>query len=205
MKTLQAVFAGILLIGPSIAFAQPVAQGTYNNVTYIAVLASSGITWTAAATNAAAMGGQLASITSAAENQFIYSLTTANPSLWAAFSGGGIGPWLGGYKQGGTWHWTDGAAFSYSNWATYQPDNYGGNENYIQYYSPGPAAMANTWNDAPNDTTGDPNHVGVPNPHGYIVEIVPEAGSINLFLLGAAVCVIYRFRKGVINAAARRA
>jgi hypothetical protein len=196
MKTLKAVITSILLIGPSIAFAQPVIQGSFNNVTYIAVLAANGITWTAAEANAVAMGGQLASITSAAENQFVYSLASSDVSLWAPLSEGGIGPWLGGYNQAGSFQWTDGTPFSYSNWASGEPNNFGGDENYIQYYSPGPSLMANTWNDAPNDTTGDPYHVGVPNPHGYIVEIVPEASATNLFLLGAALSIICRFRRG---------
>jgi hypothetical protein len=33
--------------------------------------------------------------------------------------------------------------------------------------------MKDTWNDGPNTTAGDPNRIGVPDPHGFIVEIVP--------------------------------
>jgi len=202
MKTLKTIITSVLLIGPTIAFAQPVAQGSYNNVTYIAVLTTGGITWTAAEADAIAMGGQLASVTSAGEDQFIYSLISSDASLWAAVGGGAVGPWIGGYKQGGSWHWSDGSAFSYSNWATDQPDNYGGTENYIQFYSDH-SLMANTWNDAPNNTTGDPNHVGVPNPQGYVVELVPEAGTTSLFLLGVAVSAVYCFRKGQTAIASR--
>jgi hypothetical protein len=207
MKTLKVVVISILLIGSSIAFAQPVAQGTFNNATYIAVLAPDGITWAAAEASAVAMGGHLASITSTAENQFVYSLACTDTSLWMPLNGGGFGPWLGGYRLPSdprtSFHWIDGTAFSYSNWANYQPDNYGGNEYYIQFYCDGGALTRNTWNDAPNTTIGDPNHVGIPNPHGYIVEIVPEAGTTCLFLLGAAVFGISRFRRGATGAATR--
>jgi hypothetical protein len=147
------------------------------------------------------MGGQLASITSDAENQFIYSLTSSDASLWVpAGTQSGIGPWLGGYRQGDSWAWTDGSAFGYANWSWGEPNNFGGNENYIECYA-GDTPMADTWNDAPNDTTGDPNHVGTPNPHGFVVEIVPEASAMNLFLLGLVVSVIYRFRRGATRAA----
>jgi len=174
VKTLKSVLGSILLIAPLLAFAQPVIQGTFSNYTYIVVLATNGITWAAAETNAVAMGGQLASITSAAEDQFIYSLISSDASLWAWEGGNpdgaGIGPWVGGYRQAGSWYWSDGSAFSYSNWANGEPNDYGGNENYIEFYSNTGSLMNDTWNDYPNDTP-DPNHAG-PNPHGYIVEVV---------------------------------
>ncbi len=201
MKTLKTVIISILLIGSSIAFAQPVAQGTFDNNTYIAVLATNGITWTAAEALAVAMGGHLASVTSQAENQFIYSLTTSDSSLWMpAGTQSGIGPWLGGYKQNNSWCWSDGTAFSYSNWSWGEPNNYGGIEAYIELYS-GDTPMADFWNDAPNDTTGSPYHVGTPNPHGFVVEVVPEASAMNLFLLGLAFSVFYRFQRGATRAA----
>ena len=71
----------LLLLLPFAGFCQPVAQGTYGNATYIAVAATNGITWTAAEANAVAMGGHLASITSGAEDRFIYSLASADPLL----------------------------------------------------------------------------------------------------------------------------
>ena len=199
MKTLKSVLASILLIGPSLAFAQPVSQGTLGNYTYIAVLAPGGITWTAAEADAVAMGGQLASITSATEDQFVYSLISSDASLWAREggnpNGAGIGPWVGGYNQAGSWYWSDGAAFSYSNWASGEPNDYGGNENYIEFYSNTGSLMNDSWNDYPNSTP-DPNHAG-PNPQGYVVEIVPEASATNLLLLGVVVFVISRFKRSV--------
>ena len=209
MRTFALILSSFTLIGPSLAYAQPIAQGSFNNVTYLAVLAPSGITWSAAEASAVAMGGQLASITSAAQNQFLYSLVSAEPSLWAweggIPNGAGIGPWLGGYRQPsnpmGSFQWIDGAPFTYSNWAVGEPNDYGGNENYVEYYSNNRSLMNNTWNDYPNDTTGDPYHSG-PNPHGFVVEIVPEVSTRNLFGLGAVVLFIGRFRRIFTGAAA---
>ena len=47
---------------------------------------------------AIAMGGQLAGVTSAAQDQFIYSLAASVDSLWRR-QGGAIGPWLGGLSN----------------------------------------------------------------------------------------------------------
>jgi len=202
MKTLKPVLiSNILLIVSSLAVAQPVAQGTFNFYTYIAVEAPNGITWSDAEANAIAMGGQLASITSAAQDQFIYSLVSSEASLWAREggnpNGAGIGPWIGGYRQpanpGGSFQWIDGAAFSYSNWANGEPNDFGGNENYIIFYSNTGSLMNDSWNDYPN-VTPDPNHLG-PDPHGYVVEVVPEASATNLFLLGGIGLVIGRLAK----------
>jgi hypothetical protein len=187
--------AGLLLV-PSLVFSQQIAQGTFNNITYIAVLAPNGITWNAAESSAVAMGGHLASITSAAEDRFLYSLAASSSSLWAreggVSSGAGIGPWLGGFRLSGgsgLFSWSDGSSFVYSNWAAGEPNNYGGNENYSMFYSNTGSLMNDSWNDYPNDTTGDPNHVG-PNPHGYIVEVVPETSAAGLLLFGLAILLV---------------
>lgn len=200
MKTLKSVLSGILLIGPSLAFAQPVAQGSFGIYTYVAIEAPGGITWSNAEADAVAMGGQLASVTSAGVDHFIYSLVSSNASLWAREggnpNGAGIGPWLGGYKQAGSWYWSDGSSFGYSNWSPGEPNDFGGNENYIEFYSSTGSLMNDSWNDYPNNTP-DPNHLG-PNPQGYVVEIlnVPEVSMTNLFLLGAVVFVISYFKRG---------
>jgi len=88
--------------------------------------------WTTARTNCSNMGGHLVTITSAAEQTFIYNLW---PSGW-------IG--LTDEVTEGTWKWVTGEAYSYSNWNSGEPNN-AGNEDYVQFVSNG------RWNDLPNN------------------------------------------------------
>merc|ERR1711996_1277 len=44
-----------------------------------------------------------------------------------------IAIWTGGYLREGVYAWTSGEEFSYSNWASNQPDNMGGTEDVIAY------------------------------------------------------------------------
>jgi hypothetical protein len=78
------------------------------------------------------MGGHLVTITSAAENTFIYNLW---PSGW-------IG--LTDEVTEGTWRWVTGEAYSYQSWNPGEPNN-AGNEDYIQFVGGG------KWNDLPNN------------------------------------------------------
>ncbi|XP_031418414.1 alpha-N-acetylgalactosamine-specific lectin-like [Clupea harengus] len=61
----------------------------------------------------------LASVHSAAENDFIQGLVR-NAGLSSQ------GAWIGGSDDGseGTWYWIDGSAFDFSDWTIGQPDNY---------------------------------------------------------------------------------
>ena len=40
---------------------------------------------------------------------------------------------IGGYRVGSTWRWSDGSAWSYTNWHSGQPDNYGGRQDKTQF------------------------------------------------------------------------
>jgi hypothetical protein len=88
--------------------------------------------WTTARTNCSNMGGHLVTITSSAEQSFIYNLW---PSGW-------IG--LTDEVSEGTWRWVTGETYSYSNWNPGEPNN-AGNEDYVQFVSNG------KWNDLPNN------------------------------------------------------
>jgi len=66
-----------LLLAPSLVFSQEITRGTFNDSTYIAMLAPNGITWNAAEASAVSMGGHLASISSASEDHFVYSLASS--------------------------------------------------------------------------------------------------------------------------------
>lgn len=88
--------------------------------------------WTTARQNCINMGGHLVTVTTSAENSFIYSLW---PSGW-------IG--LTDEVSEGTWQWVTGETYSYSSWNGGEPNN-AGNEDYIQFVGAG------KWNDLPNN------------------------------------------------------
>lgn len=83
-------------------------------------------------------GGHLATVTSKSENDFIRSMAN-NASLTNYI-------WLGGTDMAneGKWEWVTDEAFSYTNWNTNQPDNYGYCEHYLHMYEDG------KWNDYTN-------------------------------------------------------
>ena len=62
----------------------------------------------------------LASIPDSTTNDFLKTLTTQQA-------------WIGGYRKSDkTWGaWTDGSTWGYTNWGSGQPNNYGGNQDYV--------------------------------------------------------------------------
>lgn len=97
-------------------------------------------------------GGYLATITSEAENYFIYKLICKNKDLWVIDgSGNGSGPWIGGYKKEGKWKWVTEEKFKYSSWASGEPNNYKGTEDSMCFYRPGMKDKP-FWNDISKDT-----------------------------------------------------
>jgi len=68
------------------------------------------------------IGGELASIHSAEENEFIWSLTHNDSRSW-------IG--LNDIENEGEWVWTDGSEVDFLFWHSDQPDNFYGYEHYV--------------------------------------------------------------------------
>jgi hypothetical protein len=135
---------------------------------YKAVPGTSGLTWSIASQSAHDEGGYLATITSAEENNFVFSLVDF-PQFWNGDNGSG--PALGGLQQDGApepaggWYWASGEPWTYSNWVTGQPDNNGNpplsNEDRLEFYSGSSAIRTATWNDINRDNT---------NLGGYVIE-----------------------------------
>lgn len=168
------------------------ANGHY----YMAVEAPGGITWDDARVGAAAMefmglSGHLATLTSAEENQFIVDeLTEAAIDLY----------WIGGFQPEGSsepgagWQWVTGEAWSFTNWAEFEPNNGDGAdpERHMSLWRadwgdpvPAPDTVLGVWNDLP-DWYAAP---------GYVVEFsIPTPGGSGVALAAAALAARRRRR-----------
>lgn len=82
-------------------------------------------------------GGYLATITSAEEDEFIFSYMTQNGYASAWFG-------LSNQNQQGDWQWVTGEKYSYQNWHPGEPNNQGGYEHYGMYYEKN---TDGSWND----------------------------------------------------------
>ena len=135
----------LLITSPGLASANPVSWSG-NGHFYDVISVSGTISWEDANAAALAVGGYLATITSQAENDFVFLLVN-NATYWH----GSSGPWLGGYQSPATnqpdanWHWVTGEAWNYTNWQIGQPNDSGGKaEDKLQF---GFAPRVSTWND----------------------------------------------------------
>lgn len=188
-KLLALAFSLFLVLSISImtakaGYAAPV-QWSGNGHWYEAVHVEAGIDWFAAKSAAEAKGGYLATATSAEENTFLFNLIS-NASFWFNYTDASLGPWLGAFQTsdqngaGGNWQWLTGEAWSYTNWASGEPNNYNpglpGNADYLEFLGRGHNNPAPTWNDC---------HAVLPI-RGYIIEydVVPVPGAVLLFSSG---------------------
>lgn len=128
------------------------------------VVVVEGINWDAAKDGADKRGGHLVTITSDAENDFVFDLTDKNPKSWLPGSGDLLlGPWIGCFQPPGSvepsggFGWVTGEPLVYDAFAQNQPDNAGG-ESVCHFLSYGQRAPL--WND---------NLVTLPL-SGYVVE-----------------------------------
>jgi hypothetical protein len=144
---------------PRVGLGTPI-QWSGNDHWYEAVHVSGGITWCDASAAAQAAGGHLATATLDAENAFIFDLVD-DPQFWylgippGAYS---FGPWLGGYQfdngaePDGHWRWVTDDPWTFTNWATGEPNNDGGDEDRLHLFTNtdvGTLTPGSTWNDAP--------------------------------------------------------
>lgn len=127
------------------------------------------VSWTLADATATAMGGHLATLTSAAESEFVYQLSLQAAGAYTAFAG--FGPLVGGYQPNGStepaggWTWVNGEGlFSYTDWIPGEPNNGNGNEHYLQLYQR-TNNRSNLWADTSNNPP--PNIFGA---FSYVVE-----------------------------------
>jgi hypothetical protein len=132
--SLSSVTLGLFLCTPILCFSAPsewvqwdVSSGG-NGHWYKAVPGFPGITWTLANELAHAQGGYLATLTSAEEDAFVFSLVANDPQYFRLDTNYS-GPALGGLQQEGApepaggWYWVTGESWTYSNWYPGQPNN----------------------------------------------------------------------------------
>lgn len=121
---------------------------SFDNHRYL--LLNDALYWGEAKKAAENMGGHLVTITSNEEQNVVQNL----------ISGAGRPAYfIGGTDEGseGKFRWVTGESMTYSNWHGGNPDNWDGNENYMDMLSSG------LWNDIPGNY-----------PCGYIIEVEPN-------------------------------
>jgi hypothetical protein len=108
------------------------SQNNYNGHSYYRSTGS--MVWTAAKQACLNMGGHLVTVTTAAENSFIFGLW---PSGWIGLTDEVVE---------NQWRWVTNETYSYTSWNGGEPNN-AGNEDYVQFVGGG------KWNDLPNSVS----------------------------------------------------
>jgi hypothetical protein len=122
-----------------------------NDHWYMCVRFDNPTPWSAAQALAVSWGGHLATITSAAENQFAYDVSLAQ-SGWT-YGGQWAGPYLGARKNASNqFEWVTGEAFVFTSWLPGEP-NSGGWEPNLMFLGGAPSTtdIGPYWNDT-NDS-----------------------------------------------------
>src|SRR5688572_7594978 len=142
------------------------------------------IPWALASSDAQTRGGYLATITSAAENEFVFGLVDS-PEFWSSNGAGAYyGPWLGGVQAANApdpasnWSWVTGEPFDYTHWHAGEPNDYPTqpDENRINFFAMESVTGTRSpyWNDESDR---------VRNAIAYVVEYaVPEPSGVILLM-----------------------
>jgi hypothetical protein len=160
----------------------PLSSGG-NGHSYLPVAVASPTSWDQASREAIRQGGYLATLTTPAENDFVFGLSN-HPQYW--WGGGEFGPLIGGYQPQssseplGGWTWVTGEPWTFENWQSGQPDN-AAQEDGLHFWK------GSRWNDCPTNLVAY---------YSYIIEregpCTPRkakavAQLVNGFIVGATV------------------
>jgi hypothetical protein len=175
---IQGLWASVTPISP--IFRDPITGHRYQLL--------SNANWTDSEAKARSLGGDLATISSQEEQNFVFR-------LFSSYEGTQRILWTGLYdpsqdQNGGThatnFVWASGAPVTYTNWDANEPNGAGGVEFYVAMYYPN-FHNPGSWNDWSN-RTADP--IGVP--FDGVVEYVPEPTSMSLGCLGGLLLLLRR-------------
>lgn len=123
--------------------------------------------------------GYLATLTSVAEDDFVWNLGAQDYFLGAydVSSRNGSGQWV--HNE---WHWVTGESFSFANWLPGEPNHWQdgsdatpGNEDYLMYWG-----AVRGWNDTNVDSSYIENGVLKYTTKGFVVEFAPPASPVPL-------------------------
>jgi hypothetical protein len=126
---------------------------------YQGVCTNGGATWDDAKNGAELLGGYLATLTSAQENDFVFDLID-DEALWYDTGDDWCpGPLIGALQSDGSeepaggWGWVSGEPFVYTNWDAGQPANDGFDENRAAFGTGGCVSLTTTngWHDIADD------------------------------------------------------
>jgi hypothetical protein len=137
----------VFLLSGALATAGVVTRSAVNPAnghTYSLIKANnrvSGVTWTEAEATAVALGGHLVTVNDSTENAWIASRFNDAFYLWMGLSDA---------VHEGHYVWSSHQPVSYANWYPGEPNNFGGDEDYVNMYTFVPGAQ---WNDNSNRTS----------------------------------------------------
>lgn len=138
----------------------------------------------------------LATLTSSAENEFVFS-GIDSPSYWILDSAGNNeGPNLGGYQfdklnePAGDWAWVTGETWSFTKWSPGSPNNQSGVEDYLTFIGIG-GVRSSDWNDISSETSP----VTQDSINYYVAESVPEPAMLAMLGLGLPALLSFRNRR----------
>ena len=130
------LIAALARVSPAELVRWSAAEGG-NDHFYQAVLIGEPISWADANRLAQSLGGHLVTMTSQAEDDFVFRLID-DGKYW--YRGVNLrGPWIGAYQPEGSpepdgnWRWVTGEPFEYTNWDVGQPNNSSGLEHYAAF------------------------------------------------------------------------
>ena len=111
------------------------------------VVAISEVTWDQADAAARTAGGELVSIQSSGENNFVFVNCASYDPAWLDGVQTSFGPWIGGIEIDGEWTWTDGSEWKYDNWADFQPSGTPAGTGRVHFHNMWTESPTSTWND----------------------------------------------------------